>query len=409
MRTPEQHRDEVAAKLNQRSTARFSLADAVGLTLAETISAQHDSPRFDNSQMDGYALGEAHVNNPGIFETGATLAAGTDPADYYPNGIKSTIVPIMTGARIPDGTAAIVPVEACDPHEFVAAGDAVSIPPVNAGQFIRRAGSDITAGAELLKEGTVLTPAAIATLASQSIDEVTCVKPSRIVICTGGKEISGPDSTGPGDDAATIPDSNGPMLRAQAARYGIEVAASIRTDDDPEALRADFQRAIDEHQPDAIITSGGISHGKFEVIRQVLETAGWFGHVDQQPGGPQGISSFSGVPVICLPGNPVSTLVSFRLFVAPLLGTAPAGFPLTGADALTTPIKATVDRVFTGLPGRDQFLRGTYALADGHVTATPLGGAGSHLISQAADATALIRIPADKPINVGESVDVYPL
>lgn len=391
MRTPEDHVAAIAATLGERRTELTPLADALGRALAEPVTAAFDSPRFDNSQMDGYALGQEHLDNPGFHLTGATLAAGTDPQDYYPNGIKGTIVPIMTGARLPEGTVAVVPVEACDPPEFTVVGETVSVPPADPGQFVRRAGSDITAGELLLDKGTVLTPAAIGTLASQGIEEVTCFAPARLVICTGGKEIGEPG-------AASIPDSNGPMLRAQARAYGMEVVASLRTNDEPEALHKDLEDAVAEHAPDAIVTSGGISHGKFEVVRQVLEANGWFGHVDQQPGGPQGIAEFQGTPVICLPGNPVSTLVSFRLFVAPLLGTVPTG-----------PDSAQVDREMVGLDNRDQFLRGTLNYLDGRVTASPTGGAGSHLLAQAAAATALLRIPAGARLAAGEAIDVYPL
>ncbi len=175
-----------------------------------------------------------------------------------------------------------------------------------------------------------------------------------------------------------------------AGRAGIDVAGYIATNDDPQALERAFTEAIAQHHPDAIITSGGISAGKFEVVRQVLD--GWFGHVDQQPGGPQGIATFHDTPVICLPGNPISTLVSFRLFVAPALGWAPQPFRV--------PLAAGID----GLPHKEQFRRGR---VDSH--AHILGGASSHLLAQAADATHLIRIPADQRLEAGEEVEVYPL
>src|SRR5699024_11356901 len=129
----------------------------------------------------------------------------------------------------------------------------------------------------------------------------------------------------------------------------------VSTNDDPAALKTALTDAIENRQPDVVVTSGGISAGKFEVVRQVLESsdsganasaAAWFGHVDQQPGGPQGCAVFNGVSVICLPGNPVSTLVSFRLFVAPVLGHVPP-------DSWAQLAEAT-----TGIVGRDQFRHG---------------------------------------------------
>ena len=126
----------------------------------------------------------------------------------------------------------------------------------------------------------------------------------------------------------------------------------------------------------------------------------WFGHVAQQPGGPQGLATFRGTPVICLPGNPISTLVSFRLFVAPTLNRCDVG-------AYT----ARLTHAVTGLPDlRDQFLRGTYAVdAEGVLHATPIGGAGSHLLQQAVGATCLIRITARTHYHPGAAVQIYPL
>src|SRR5699024_10500876 len=196
------------------------------------------------------------------------------------------------------------------------------------------------------------------------------------LICTGGAEIrSSPTEASLG--AATIPDANAPLLRALAAAAGIAVVGRDRTDDDPEALAAALSAAVAEFEPDAVVTSEALSAGKFEVVRQVLEAAdphAWFGHVDQQPGGPQGAAVFAGVPVICLPGNPVSTLVSFRLFVAPALG------------HVAQEAWARLGSAVTGITGREQFRRGRVVYqSDGTTMAQILGGAGSHLITQAVE------------------------
>lgn len=390
MRTPEEHTAAIAKAVPARGQVRVPLADAAGRTLAAPVTAGVDSPRFDNSQMDGYALSSAHVAaTPGVFTVGETLPAGTDPDQLYPDGLDDHVAPIMTGAKIPRGTAAVVPVEACRPDRFPGAGDRIEIPvEVPAGQYIRPAGSDIRAGDPLLRAGDRITPVAVGVLAGQDITEVTVVERHRVIICTGGAEIG---TGGTGGGAAAIPDSNGPMLAALCTQAGIEVAAHVRTDDDPARLTAELAAVVDNLNPTAIITSGGISAGQFEVVRQILAEGGWFGHVDQQPGGPQGLAQFHGVPVICLPGNPVSTLVSFRLFVAPLLGTAPA--PVVAVLAEDTP----------GLPDRDQFLRGRHTGGQ----ASPVGGAGSHLLAQALGADCLLRIPAGG-LSAGHHVTVYP-
>ena len=394
MRSPEQHVGAVRRLLADLTleAEHVPVAESAGRVLAVDVTAAFNSPRFDNSQMDGYALSVNHVTaTPGQFRVGRTIPAGTDPDEVYPDGINSAIVPIMTGSKVPRGTTSVVAVEDTTPGTFAEEGEFIHVPAVEHGQYIRRAGADLAAGDVLLEAGAEITAAGVAALAGQAIETVPVTRRARIIVSTGGAEIGG---TG----AASIPDSNTPMLRALAGRYGIEVVAHVPTDDDPVKLRESLTASVEKHAPDAIVTSGGISAGKFEVVRQILEPGGWFGHVDQQPGGPQGLSRLAGVPVICLPGNPISTLVSFLLFVAPTLGRAPA------------PVTALLDEERHGLAGhRDQFLRGRIRVDEqGRLRALGVGGAGSHLIAQAVDANALVRIPAATTLNRGDAVTVYP-
>lgn len=399
MRTPEQHHAEVkqllddCGALHRSRHHEVALSESLGATLAADMVAAYDSPRFDNSQMDGYALPTAAG---GTFTVGATIPAGTDPDRFYADGLGGQAAPIMTGAKVPRGTAAIVPVERTEPADFLPQGATVTAPAVPEGQFVRAAGSDISRGSTLVTGGTRINAAVIATLAGQDIPTVNVVAPARIVICTGGAEI-GSSSTDLADRSAAIPDSNGPMLTALAAEAGIVVAGHVRTDDDPVKLRRDLDTAIAELQPDAIVTSGGISAGKFEVVRQVLEPHGWFGHVDQQPGGPQGLAKLSGTPVICLPGNPISSLVSFHLYVADLLGTTLPALP------------AQLAHPVTGLDDRERFLRGHMTIGADAITASQVGGPGSHLVAQAIGADCLIRIPIAAELDAGAQVTIYPL
>ncbi|HCT14117.1 MAG TPA: molybdopterin molybdenumtransferase MoeA [Corynebacterium nuruki] len=403
-RTPEDHLAAVRELVGTREITDLPPAAAVGRTLARAVAAVEDSPRFDNSQMDGYALGERHLAG-GSFPVGPTIAAGHDPDALLPAGVTDAVVPVMTGARLPAGTAAVVKVETCTPPEFGAAETAgrVTVPAAPAGQFVRPRGSDIAAGSELLPAGHVVNPRTVGVAAAQGITGLPVRRPARVLLCTGGDEISAAEESG----SATIRDANGPLLAALCARHGITVAGHVRTSDDPAVFRALLHGAVTTHRPDAVITSGGISHGRFEVVRQVLgEAAGasgttgtaWFGHVAQQPGGPQGCAVFAGVPVVCLPGNPVSTAVSFRLFVAPALGEAPAS------------VTAVVDRDLTGLPDKDQFLRAVLSVdVTGRLTASPVGGAGSHLLAQSVTASALLRVPAGAQLSAGRTATVYPL
>lgn len=382
MRTYEEHLAAVRAALPQPRAVSTPLTSAFGRRAAATYRAEQDLPPFDNSQMDGYALSTC---DGGTFTVGRTIAAGDPPGSLE----QGTALPIMTGAKVPEGTATIVPVEHCEPPRFPEEGATVTVPAAPE-QFIRRAGSDVKAGTTLINEHALLDAPSIATLASQGLTEVLTYAPARILICTGGAEIGG-------DGEATIPDSNAPMLTALATQYGIDVAGYVSTNDDPDTLRSDLAEAVITHRPDVIVTSGGISHGKFEVIRQIFEEDGWFGHVAQQPGGPQGLSRLGDVPVVCFPGNPISTLVSFRLYLAPVLGYAPE------------PVRAHLTESADGLSGREQFRRGTLAITDGTGTASFLGGTSSHLMSQAIGATALIRIPANTQLSAGDLVEVFPL
>lgn len=382
MRTYEEHLAAVRATLPQPRVVSTPLSSAFGRRAAATHRAEQDLPPFDNSQMDGYALSTCDGRT---FTVGRTIAAGDPPGSLE----QGTALPIMTGAKVPEGTATIVPVEHCEPPRFPEEGATVTVPAAPE-QFIRRAGSDVKAGTTLINEHALLDAPSIATLASQGLTEVLTYAPARILICTGGAEIGG-------DGEATIPDSNAPMLAALATQYGIDVAGFVRTNDDPDTLRSDLAEAVITHRPDVIVTSGGISHGKFEVIRQIFEEDGWFGHVAQQPGGPQGLSRLGDVPVVCFPGNPISTLVSFRLYLAPVLGYAPE------------PVRAHLTESADGLSGREQFRRGTISIADGTAHASFLGGTSSHLMSQAIGANALIRIPANTQLSAGDLVEVFPL
>lgn len=398
VRTPEEHLAAVRALVGGLPVEHVDPALALGRRLAVDVTAVEDSPRFDNSQMDGYALGSAHLAG-GTFAVDATVAAGADPRDVLPSGaVGDAVVPVMTGARLPARTAAVVPVERCTPAHFGATH--VTVPQTPDAQFVRLRGTDIRTGDLLIPAGETVNPRTVGVAAAQGLTTVPVTRTARVLICTGGDEVTaGQDAPAQLPGAATIRDANGPMLRALCHVHHIDVAGTVQTTDNPTAFRAALSAAIDKARPDAVVTSGGISHGAFEVVRQTLEhTPGaWFGHVAQQPGGPQGLARFEGVPVICLPGNPVSTAVSFRLFVAPALGEA--------SCAVTARITAAED----GLADKDRYLRGRTQVRDGELTVRPVGGAGSHLLAQSVTADALIRVPAGATLAAGTLVEVYPL
>lgn len=386
-RTFEEHSKEVQKLLKPRQVVDIPVGLALGRTLNKAVLSPEDSPAFDNSQMDGYALSKEHLTG-GTYAVGPAIAAGDDPAILYPTGLGDKVAPIMTGARVPGDVAAIVPVENCKPSSF-AHGGKVHVPGAEKGALIRKAGSDLINGEELFPVGHVVNARTVGAAALLGIETVPVLEPSRVVICTGGDEIGG---SGP----AQIRDANGPMLHSLCEQYCIQVVAHVKTSDSTVALKDDLRAAIQEHRPNAVITSGGISQGKFEVVRTLLEPfGGWFGHVKQQPGGPQGLALFCSTPIICLPGNPVSTAVSFRLFAAPVLGEAPKPFTTIAKEKLY------------GIPDKDCFVRGRVQVEGGVLRSTAVGGRGSHLLAQSVDANAILRIPAETQIEVGEEVQTF--
>ncbi|AWB83918.1 molybdopterin molybdotransferase MoeA [Corynebacterium liangguodongii] len=394
VRSPEDHARAAAAMIPPIPVEQVPAAGAIGRRLARDVPAPGPLPAFDNSQMDGYALGKEHLGG-GAFPLGPVIAAGADPAALYPEGLSGAIAPIMTGAALPRGAAAVVPVEACEPGYFDDGATAAIVPAAPRGQFIRRRGSDIGPGDLLFPKGHRVNARTVGAAALAGIEHLPVRRQARVLLCTGGEEIGG---AGP----AQIPDANAPMLRALCARHGIDVAGHISTADDPARLGRALVSAVADLAPDVVVTSGGISHGRFEVVRQVLEPlGGWFGHVAQQPGGPQGLAELpteaGSTPVICLPGNPVSTMVSFRLFVAPLLGEAEEAFEAVAGEDLV------------GIAGRENFVRGVVEKREGRLVATATGGRGSHLLAQAVDANALLRVPAGRTVKAGDTVKAYSL
>lgn len=382
------------------------LAGASGRILATDLLAPLNLPPFDNSQMDGFAVCVADLERSTNLLVSGARAAGAGPASHVPG----TAHAVMTGAVIPDGADAVIPVEHVDPPTF--ATDRVSLSPdvvaaTTSGRFIRGAGSDVARGAVALPAGTVLGPAAVGACAALGLAPDTPVAvrsgPSVLVV-TGGDEIMEP---GTPLREGTVYDANGPLLTSWLLDAGASAVHAVRVTDDPAELARRLRRSVREHAPHLIVTSGGVSAGAFEVVRTVLEPDPrmWFGHVAMQPGGPQGCGQHLGVPVVCLPGNPVSTWVSCEVFVRPALAAVwgCTGSPLWAGAILAEPVAC--------LPGRTQMRRGVLgATQDGEPSVRCEGAASSHLLMSAARANVLLRIPAGTDeLPTGTRVRVLPL
>ncbi|MEV7760622.1 molybdopterin molybdotransferase MoeA [Curtobacterium flaccumfaciens] len=407
MRTIGQHRDDLAALLAPvvagLGAEELPLDELAGAgagfehrVLASAVLSPVPLPPFDNSQMDGFAVRAADAGQ--ALRVVAPIPAGVVPEPLEPG----TAAPIMTGARIPTGADAVFPVEATEPGAFPAALELprVTVPAdLTAGTFVRVTGSDLPTGAELAPAGSPVTPALLGALAAAGVATVSVRRPLRVLVVSTGSELQGADA-----DAATIGDANGIALRAALAQVGADSRA-VRVSDDVEA----FDRALDAavgDWADLVVTTGGISAGAYEVVRQALEPRGLaVTPVAMQPGGPQAFGSVvfgdgRAVPVVSFPGNPVSALVSFEVFLRPLLAAAVGLVPdrptqvLPAASAAGSPI------------GKHQVRRGR--VQDGAVHF--VGGPSSHLLVHYAAATHLVHVPVGvDAVEVGDPLTVWSL
>ncbi|MEV6275554.1 gephyrin-like molybdotransferase Glp [Nocardia sp. NPDC051832] len=381
--------DQLLRPLAARAVATVPVPQALGRQLATDVSSPVDLPVFRNSAMDGYAVrADSVAVTPVTLPLAGVVAAGNPGETPLPSGAA---LKVMTGAPIPPGADCVVPVE-----HTRSDGDTVTIERGRAaGEFVREAGTDVRAGELLVPAGVALTPRHIAALAAVGLAEVPVFEQIRAAIITTGDELV-PAGTPlrPGQ----IYNSNGIALAAALAANGVEVVSVRHSTDDPAEFRELLHAATDS--ADLVFTSGGVSQGDFEVVKDVLRPlGGTFGAVAVQPGGPQGLTVFEGVPVLSFPGNPVSTMVSFEVFARPILRQL-SGLPAVELRELA------LSQTVRSPAGRRQFLRGRI-IPEG---VEPVSGQGSHLVAGMAWADVLIDIPAaDTEVPAGTTVSVRAL
>jgi molybdopterin molybdotransferase len=396
MRSVEEHQRVVAGLITPRPAVTVGIGDALGLVLADNVVAPLSLPGFDNSAMDGYAvvaedIADASDAHPVKLPVAEDIPAGrTDELVL----VAGTAHRIMTGAPLPTGATAVIPVEATD-----GATDVVTIrASAQPGQHLRRAGEDVTEGTTVLLAGQVLTPAALGLAAALGIGELNVVPRQRVLVMSTGTELVAPGTPLlPGQ----IYESNAVMLAAAVRDAGGEVTTVAMTSDDVDTFRATLQ----EHAADAdlIITTGGVSAGAYEVVKDSLGEEVEFVKVAMQPGMPQGAGSVSGTSIITLPGNPVSALVSFEVFIrAPLR--AAMGLPHPERSRIT----AELTESLTSPGGKRQFRRG---VLDPHAhTVTSYGPPASHHLRWLASANCLLEIDEDVvELAAGSPVRIWDL
>lgn len=413
----DEHLEDILGSMRPLDPLDCQILDAQGCVLVEDVTVASALPPFDNSSMDGYAVrvadvAEASTEHPAVLRVVADIAAGSvSPVSVRPGECAR----IMTGAPVPPGAEAVVPVEWTDggsgsgpvtampAYHGVpdgASGEVKVFRAARAGGYIRRLGSDVAVGQRALRAGVVLGPPQIGLLAAIGRQRVQVRPRPRVVVISTGSELVQPgEALGEG----RIADSNSFSLTAAARDAGAVAYRVGAVSDEPhqliDVITDQFARA------DLIVTSGGVSVGAYDVVKEAFAQLGWveFRRLAMQPGKPQGFGHVGpdGIPLCALPGNPVSAYVSFELFVRPairrLMGMEPVCRPMVNA-------RLAAD-VASSPSGKRQFLRGRYDPTTRDVT--PVGGSGSHLVAALAQANALIMIPETvTAVAAGASVEV---
>ena len=371
---------------------KLPLAEAAGRILATHVASDVDWPPFDASAMDGYALRAEDLRAPdlALTERPGLVAAGDPPPAPLAAG---EAVRLMTGAPVPSGADAVVPVE----HAHREAGRVFFERPPEPGAHLRRRGESVTRGAVLLSAGQRLGPAAVAIAALAGADPISVRRRPRVAIAPTGNELVPAAETPTG---GRLRDSNGPMLDALCRARGWPTVARERVADEPAAVQRLFE---DDTDVDVLVTSGGVSAGDLDLLPAAAERAGWeilFHRVAVRPGKPIAFARRGKRFWFGLPGNPVSASVCFQLFVRRALdrmeGVEPAGAPLVFAR-LAHPLAPSGPR--------ETYRDAVLVEREGVRRAEPLPTAGSHDIAAHARANALIRVPVNGgPLEEGSIV-----
>ncbi|MFB3051271.1 MAG: gephyrin-like molybdotransferase Glp [Acidimicrobiia bacterium] len=385
-------RAEVLNSMRRLDTETIPFDQGVGRVLAEAVVSIEDVPQFANSAMDGFAVRAADVSEPdAVLEVVADLPAGQVASVSLGEG---QAIRIMTGAPMPDGADTVVRVE-----DTAAEGDKVRIHTVAAeGNYVREAGGDVRAGQVVFDPGLRMGPVHVGVLATLGVVEPLVSRRPRVGVMSTGDELAPPatQDLAPG----MIRDSNRPMLVGLLEDAGAEVIDYGRIADDADELRAALGRAAVE--TDAIVTSGGVSMGDYDVTKLVLrdEAGVDFITVAMKPGKPLAFGQLGGAPFFGLPGNPVSVVVSFEQFVRPALLT------MQGASAVLRPqmTVAAGERLVTD-PAKTVFIRVRLEGDGAALRATQAGGQASNVLSVAAVADAFAVVPMGvETIDEGEPV-----
>jgi molybdopterin molybdotransferase len=385
--------DEAIALVLERAkplpSERVALADAAGRVTASPARAVVDLPSFASSAMDGFAL--RSEDTPGELPIVERIAAGR-PASRPLSAGES--MAIATGGVVPDGANAVVPIEVVVQHD-----NKLEVPdPVREGAHVRPQGADVRAGDVVVDAGTRLEPRHLGALAASGVTEVECARQPAASVVSTGSELRPP---GAQLEPGQIYEANGRLLAAALLGAGADVRDVVQVEDDEREHRRALERAL---EADVVVTSGGVSVGPHDLVRRISADLGVeevFWRVAVKPGKPVSFGVRGATLLFGLPGNPVSTLVGFELFVRPALrgveGEREPG-PRFEAGTLAAPVRRD--------PARDELVRARRTL-DGLV---PFGGQESHMIVRASAADALVLVRrGDGELAEGDRVEFLPL
>jgi len=397
--TVAQARERILDRVVALDSETVALPEARGRVLAEEIRSERDVPPFANSAMDGYAVRARDVAQASAAQPVRLRVLGEIRAGAAPLGSvqPQTALRIMTGAMIPDGSDAVVRVEDTAEHD----GTVDVRVPVAAGTSLRAAGSDLHRGDLLATAGRVVTPGLIGVLASAGRVAVQCVRRPRVLVLTTGDELREPgEALGPGQITNT---NRYTLLAAVQDAGGIVIDAGVARDERGDLI----ERLGAAGDADLVVTTGGVSMGAYDLVRGLLEEreAVTFWQVALRPGKPLMFATIGGVPLIGLPGNPVSTLVAFELFVRPAL------LKLQGRTDLERPrLTAIAEEPLHNPPHLEQYFRGIARHDGARLLVRLTGDQGSHVLRSMADANCLVVVPlGTSEVAAGSPVEILPL
>ncbi|MEA3346063.1 MAG: gephyrin-like molybdotransferase Glp [Chloroflexota bacterium] len=397
----EEAQEHVLSLMRPLEPERVPILEALGRVLADDVRADFNIPPLDNSAMDGYAIRAEDISGASRDHPVRLRIIGDLAAGYTFQGTVGlgTAVRIMTGAPVPPGADTVIRFEKTKRD-----GDAVEIlEEVSRGRNIRRAGEDVSRGELILSQGTLLRPQEIGMLASLGCEEASVVRRPRVAILATGDEVIPIDQPlKPGK----IHNANGYSNAAQVLRYGGEPLLLGIARDRRRELSAKIREGL-ERGADLFLTSGGVSVGDFDLVKEVLSAEGEinFWWVNMKPGHPQAFGQIGGVPLLGLPGNPVSAMVSFEMFARPAI------LKMLGRKEWAKPaIEAVMEDAIERKDNRRHFLRVRVRREDEHYYARLTGPQGSGILKSMVQADGLAVIPEERgQLAAGERIQVLML